>query len=219
MPLNPEAVADRIAADIAAGRHAVGSLLPGERPLCGALGVGRPLLREAIRLLAARGLVETRHGQGTRVVADRSRPIEGAFAGVSPSAADLLELRLAVETAIAAAAARRRSPRDLADLEAILGQAAGCADLERAAALDVAFHARLAEASGNPLFALTLRPLAELLHQDRPLGLRRLGMAAALADHRAVLAAVRSARPAAAAAAMRRHLERVAQALETRNPR
>lgn len=214
MPLNPEAVADRIAADIAAGRHVVGSLLPGERPLCEALGVGRPLLREAIRLLAARGLVETRHGQGTRVVADRSRPVAGAFAGVEPSAADLLELRLAVETAVAASAARRRTARDLADLEALLAEAAITTDLERAAAIDVAFHARLAEAAGNPLFGLTLRPVSGLLRQDRPAGLRRLGTAAALADHRAILAAVRAGRPAAAAAAMRRHLERVASALD-----
>lgn len=211
---NPEAIAERIAADIATGRHAMGSLLPGERPLCEALKVGRPLLREAIRLLAARGLVETRHGQGTRVVADRSRPLRGAFTGVLPGgradAGHLLELRLAVETGIAAAAARRRSEADLADLEALLAEAAACTRLEVAAGLDVRFHARLAEAAGNPLFILTLKPLSGLLEQDRPAGLAAIGAATAVADHRAILTAVRRGQVDAAAAAMRRHLERVA---------
>lgn len=215
---NPEAIAERIAADIAAGRHPVGSLLPGERPLCETFKVGRPLLREAIRLLVARGLVETRHGQGTRVVADRSRPLRGAFAGVlsggRADAGHLLELRLAVETAVAAAAARRRSAGDLIDLEALLAEAAACTGLEAAADLDVRFHARLAQASGNPLFILTLKPLAGLLEQDRPAGLAGIGAAVALADHRAILTAVRHGRPVAAAAAMRRHLERVAETVK-----
>lgn len=214
MTLNPEAIAERIAADIAAGRHAVGSLLPGERPLCEAFRVGRPLLREAIRLLAARGLVETRHGQGTRVVADRSRPLRGAFAGVLPGgggdAAHLLELRLAVECAVAAAAARRRSVADLAELEELLAAAATAGGLQEAADLDVRFHARLAQASGNPLFVLTLKPLAGLLEQDRPAGLAGIGAAAALADHRAILTTVRRRQASAASAAMRRHLEHVA---------
>lgn len=220
MTRNPEAIAERIAADIAAGRYAVGSLLPGERPLCEALQVGRPLLREAIRLLVAQGLVETRHGQGTRVVADRSRPLRGAFASVLPGghadAGHLLELRLAIETAIAAAAASRRSAMDLVELEGILSAAAICTEIEMAADFDVRFHARLAQASGNPLFALTLKSLAGLLQQDRPAGLAGIGAAAALADHRAIVGAVRDGRPAAAAAAMRRHLKRVAASMPVR---
>lgn len=209
-----EAIADHLAGDIAAGRLAVGKLLPGERPLCLQLGVGRPLLREAIRLLAARGLVESRHGQGTRVVADHARPVRHAFAGVlageDSQSAHLMELRLAIETAVAAAAARRRQPADLEALAAIIEQQAATADVTQAAALDVAFHERLNLAARNPLFAVTLQPITELLQRNRPLELARIGPAAALTDHRAILAAVRARRPQVAALAMRRHLERVA---------
>ncbi len=219
MTRNPEAIAERIAADIAVGRHAVGSLLPGERPLCEAFKVGRPLLREAIRLLVARGLVETRHGQGTRVVADRSRPLRGAFTGVlsggRADAGHLMEFRLSVETAIAATAARRRSEMDLVELEGILSVSMKSADIRKAADADVRFHARLAEATGNPLFVLTLKTLSGLLRQDRPVGLAGIGAATALADHQAILGAVRDGRPAAAASAMRRHLDRVAASLLT----
>jgi DNA-binding FadR family transcriptional regulator len=222
LPTRGEAIADRLATDIAAGRYPRGSLLPGERSLCQTLGVGRPLLREAIRLLAARGLVEIRHGQGTRVIADHGRPVRGAFVQALSDApatrsTHLLELRLPLEAAIARAAAQRRSAADLADLEAILAAfaarvAASPGDLDGLAALDVRFHARLAEAAANPLFIAVLGPLAGLLEEDRQAGLADLTPATALADHRRILAAVQARRPEVAARAMAAHLRRVARA-------
>jgi GntR family transcriptional repressor for pyruvate dehydrogenase complex len=207
-------LATHLSQAIAEGRYPVGALLPGERPLCVELGVGRPLLREAIRLLAARGLVESRHGQGTRVIADRPRPVHGALAnavaGHGNGEAHLLELRLAIECALAEAAARRRNEADLADLEDIFRTAEHTTDPDQLAELDVRFHARLAQAARNPLFDLVLAPLADLLRQDRPLGLAIMGADTAHADHRALLKAVRGADPAAAARAMRRHLGRLA---------
>ena len=116
-------------------------------------------------------------------------------------------LRACVQQMLDAVRSVARAAADLAELESLLTQTA--ADPAAGAALDVRFHARLAQAARNPLFTLVLEPLAGLLEQDRPLGLAGIGPAAALRDHRAILAAVRAGRPTVASAAMRRHLERV----------
>jgi GntR family transcriptional repressor for pyruvate dehydrogenase complex len=210
------AVVDRLEAEIRAGTWPRDSLLPPERVLCGRLGVSRPALREAIRILQSRGLLMVRHGVGARVTGATSRPVKEVYhralgEGVDAPAA-LMEARLALEPAIAALAATRADEADIARIQALLDAfvAAGD-DLGRLADLDVAFHQALAAAARNPLFTVMLEPLGQLLVEERLAGLVQLSPANALAHHRAVFAAVAAHKPELAAKRMRQHLEATAQ--------
>ena len=118
-PIKPrqryEDVADRLAADIRAGRLAPGERLPSERDLARRLEVGRASVREAIAALQVAGMIETRPGSGSFVAAgaaERSRETHDS----SPS--DLLEARALLEPAVARLAAQRGGPD--AEIEALL---------------------------------------------------------------------------------------------------
>ena len=117
---------------------------PSERELATRFGVGRPLIREALRSLAELGLIETIPARGTFVRAGTRHPRRPA-GGHAPSAAgavtahELSEARLMLETGTARQAAQRATPEDIERLEAILevlDQSAGIEHVER----DLAFH-------------------------------------------------------------------------------
>src|SRR5918998_3790136 len=118
-----EQVADRIAADIRAGRLAPGDRLPSERDLARSLEVGRASVREAIAALQVAGVLETRPGSGSFVAAgagERARESHDA----SPS--DLLEARALLEPAVARLAAQRGRPDP--EAEALLNAMEAAAD-------------------------------------------------------------------------------------------
>jgi GntR family transcriptional repressor for pyruvate dehydrogenase complex len=211
------AVVERLEAEIRAGTWPRDSLLPPERVLCGTLGVSRPALREAIRILQSRGLLLVRHGVGARVTGATSRPVKEVYhraLGGSDVAAKLMEARLALEPAIAALAAARADAEDLSRIEDLLDAFAhAMAELPRLAELDVAFHQALASAARNPLFTVMLEPLGQLLAEERLTGLVQLSPANALAHHRAIHAAVAARRPELASRRMRQHLEATAAEL------
>lgn len=152
-------VARMIALDIIAGRAAEGSKLPGDVELVRRFGVSRPVLRESVKTLVAKGLLTTKARVGTVV---RERAAWNMFdadllawhlqAGIDRRfLGDLAEIRLAVEPHAAALAAQRRSEADLAAMRA------GLAAMEREpsdsvafAEADLALHLAVANASGNP---------------------------------------------------------------------
>lgn len=199
-------------AQILSGQLAPGDLLPSERAISVAMNVSRSVVREALGRLADRALVRSVHGSGTRVEAPSSRPITEGLQRLlrqgEVQLAQLAEVRLPLETAIAALAARHRSDEQLermARTQQVLAEPS--ASLEAQAAADVAFHALLAEASGNPLFGVVLEPIQQLLIESRRRTLGRHGAALAHAHHGAILAAVVRRDEAGAAEAMRRHLQ------------
>ena len=150
---------------IVTGVHQPGDTLPGEIECAESLHVSRSAYREAVRMLAAKGLVESRPKAGTQV-SPRSRwnlldpeVLEWMFEG-EPSEAfvrSLFELRLIVEPAAAALAAERRTGRELSALGHALGEMArhGLTTAEGRAA-DQAFHHLILEATRNePLTTLS----------------------------------------------------------------
>ena len=197
---------------ILSGALAPGDLLPSERAIASEMDVGRNVVREAISRLASLGLVCTVHGSGTRVEAPSGRPITQTYERLLRRGrlelAQLAQVRLPLETAIAGLAAEHRSEEQLGRLartqEALASERAG---LEEQVQADLDFHAILAEASGNPLFDLVLSPMQELLIESRRRTLGRHGARLAYEHHAAVLEAVRARDAAAAAEAMRRHLQ------------
>jgi GntR family transcriptional repressor for pyruvate dehydrogenase complex len=205
-------IAEQFERAILSGELPPGNLLPSERDLSARLGVSRSVVREALGRLASLGLVKSVHGSGTRVQAPESKQVTVGYqrllAAPGYRLEDLAAVRLPLETAIAAAAAVHRTDAHLARLEktqAVLGSPRRTLAAQVKADLD--FHAVLAEATGNPLFQVVLSPIRELLIQSRWRTLDRYGAGLAHRHHTRILAAVRAGNAAAAAAAMREHLE------------
>ncbi len=205
-------IADHFERAILSGELPPGELLPSERDLSAQMGVSRSVVREALGRLASLGLVRSVHGSGTRVEAAATRPLTVAYQRLLSRPDfhldDLSAVRLPLETAIAAAAAARRTDEHLARLDRtqkILGNPRR--GLEAHVKADLEFHALLAEATGNPLFQVVLVPIQELLIHSRWRTLGRYGADLACRHHAAILAAVRAGDSEAAARAMREHIE------------
>jgi DNA-binding FadR family transcriptional regulator len=204
--------AQRIEQAILSGKLAAGDHLPSEREISAEMGVSRSVVREALSRLAIMGLVRSVHGSGTRVEAPSGKPIAAGYQILlrrgEVRLADVAAVRLPLETAIAAEAARRRSDDHLIRLEAAQAALADKrSSLEGHVRADLEFHAVLAEATGNPLFGIVLTPIQELLIETRKRTVGRHGAALAHEHHARILEAVRSGDSAAAAEAMRAHLE------------
>jgi len=192
-----------------------GSALPTETELARQFAVNRSTVREALRNLQSAGLLE-RRGGGKKLFV--SRPAVSAVGGGLSEAlslhdarfADVWEALLAMEPAIAAAAARRRRADQVEELATIAREFAA-ADLPADQAVDRVglFFRAVGRASGNPVFVIANEPLVQLVEPglaiiiDRlPQARRRIATAqAALVD------AIRRRASGAAATWMRRHVE------------
>lgn len=194
------------------GDIAPGEKLPSEPRLATEHGVSRTVVREAIARLNLEGLVHTRRGSGSYALTPPADDADGA-PPLARSLADrlaLVEYRLALEAEAAALAATRRTPAQLAALADRLDSLAS-SDGHPATAMqhDFAFHRLVAEAAGNRFLLEALDRLGPQMiamprgRLDRHDGGR---FAAVVQEHRAVLAALESQDPLAAAAAMRVHL-------------
>ncbi|MEU4385945.1 FCD domain-containing protein [Promicromonospora sp. NPDC023805] len=194
------------------GDIAPGEKLPSEPRLATEHGVSRTVVREAIARLNLEGLVHTRRGSGSYALTPPADDADGA-PPLARSLADrlaLVEYRLALEAEAAALAATRRTSAQLAALADRLGSLAS-SDGHPATAMqhDFAFHRLVAEAAGNRFLLEALDRLGPQMiamprgRLDRHDGGR---FTAVVQEHRAVLAALESQDPLAAAAAMRVHL-------------
>jgi GntR family transcriptional regulator, transcriptional repressor for pyruvate dehydrogenase complex len=194
-----------------------GDRLPSERHLAQQFGVSRTVIREAVRSLAARGLLDVRSGSGTVVGAlpfDSAAESMGLLLnlGITSGRIDLdkvMEVRRMLEVEIAGLAACHATPQDIASLVAILSEAeSGFEDEETFVRTDVAFHAALARATQNELFLVLLASIGDVLVQLRHLGWRTPGAATrALAYHRKVLESVKAGDVNGARQAMDAHMD------------
>ncbi len=203
------------------GRLRSGDRLPSERTLANDLGVGRPVVREALRMLESTGLIEVRRGSGAYASSHgRASLLQGLLAGGEPRRKelfDLLEVRRALEIEIAGLAAER------ADADALTPLADNLDAFERLVdalnpethydamfKLDLDFHVLLSRSTGNLFFTHILESLVELMLRSRQVTIRTPGgPRRTLAFHRAVLAAVRAGDAVRARRAMLEHLEDV----------
>lgn len=166
-------IADEIGSSILCGRRAVGSLLPKEMDAAVDLGVSRTAYREAVRLLVAKGLVETRPKVGTHVTHRRRWQVldpdvlRWAFHS-GPSLTfvqELFELREILEPHAAELAARRRSMEQLAIMGHALEEMArhGLASAEGRAA-DQRFHEEILVATGNQALMTLSASICAAIH-------------------------------------------------------
>ncbi|MGF6886931.1 DNA-binding FadR family transcriptional regulator [Nocardia sp. GAS34] len=220
-------VVDLLGARVVSGIYAENAQLPNESDLASELGVSRGGVREAVKALAAKGLVDPRPRVGTRVL-PRSAwnlmdpEVIGWHSTDSSFVRDLLELRLIVEPGAARLAAERVDPAQIAAMTTAYDAMAEHASQlpERSSefvAADLAFHLALLRASGNQL----VEQLGRLLETGLQHGLEATselpgGVERTLPMHRAVLDAVRRHRPEAAAKASRQLIETTAAAMAAR---
>jgi DNA-binding FadR family transcriptional regulator len=217
--------AERLLQKMHSDRLAPGTRLPSEQAMAEHFGVSRTIVREAIALLKADGLITTRKGSGAYVC---KNDLPGAVKGDKAteqsvqSLLNLIEVRRGLEAETAALAALRRTPGQLADIEHALRSieqavAAGVDGVEE----DVRFHLCIAEATGNPywvkfveMFAQSMRSAVKVTRANEA---RRLDFSTQVRkEHEKIVAAIAAGDPELARAAATEHMahaaERVRQA-------
>jgi GntR family transcriptional regulator, transcriptional repressor for pyruvate dehydrogenase complex len=166
----PELVLNRIEAKIASGALRAGERLPSERELAELLGVSRPVVREALRVLEARGAVRSQAGQGPgsgttidRVPRDAlTRLLRVHTALGSFPLKDIVEVRVALERSIVVLACRNAQPHELTRMRAtLLAMDEAEVDAGGFNQLDIDFHVALADAGGNRLMSDLTRAICE----------------------------------------------------------
>jgi GntR family transcriptional regulator, transcriptional repressor for pyruvate dehydrogenase complex len=215
-----DAVAAQIAERILSGALSPGQALAPERELGREFGVSRTVIREAIRSLSGKGMVESIGGSGVRVLAIDAGTVGESLRNLLRSSdvdyAKVDEVRRAVEVAAAGVAAARVTPADVARAEAELRRMRDrIDDLEECVQADVAFHRTIAEATCNELFSMLLDSLGAPLVEVRRTNLGRGGVARRrriIAAHRRILDAVAAGDAERAREAMEAHLDEVRRA-------
>lgn len=206
-----DGVADQLRDLIHRGDLSPGDRLPSERRLCDMLKVGRLAVREGLATLRAQGYVEVRRGQhGGSFVTELVVPYRDWWIKMSQQPAllyDIMELREAVETAIARLAAARRTDTDLRHLQQAVDSARDCSDAGVFRQADSAFHAALARAARNDrLFTAMLSCRGDLFVPANTEMVTKEGMSDTHRQHTRVLDAVEAGDGDAAALAMTDHL-------------
>ena len=149
-----DAAVERLRDEIRSGSWPIGSKIPTEAKLVDMLGLSRPSVREAVRSLVQLGLLETRQGDGTYVVAEDEMTVALQHAIEVADDAEVLTVRRALDVLAASEAAHHRSAEDLVELRAALDArraAVAAADVSAFIDHDVAFHLGVARASKNSL--------------------------------------------------------------------
>ena len=171
------------------------------------------MIREALRSCTALGLTVTKTGKGTFVVADK---VANDLALGQYSARDLTEARPHIEVPAAGLAAERRSDGELETLRHLVAAMRTETDPESWVALDSSFHAAIARASGNRVFASVVADIrGALAHQSETLNMVADRQHASDAEHQDILAAIEAGSAGDARAAMAHHLHAVGLALES----
>lgn len=201
---------------IFSGKLEPGESLPSESELSAELGVSRLTVREGVRTLQARALLEVSHGRRPVVAYPNAAPLHDFFSASvrrDPQALlELLEVRLAIEVHTAELAARHATKSDIAALEAALETMWQAVDDEDAFnAADVRFHAAIAAASGNRMLSFIVEGMEEPLHTSRLASIQGFhtqsaDLAALAQAHQIIYERIAERDATGAAAGMREHL-------------
>lgn len=206
-----QGVVEALTQRILLGQLKPGEKLPSESSIVLEHGVSRTVVREAISKLQASGLVETRHGIGTFVLAQHAQQGLRLHVDTVASVRNMLELRLGLEVQAVALAALRRSDEQLAHMRQALD--ASLANNDSCVEEDKRFHQLIAEATGNTFFTEIMLHLGSaMIPRTQVKGAERggadfakLGQLANL-EHEAIFNAIKRQDPDAARAAMVLHL-------------
>lgn len=214
-----ELIADQLLRRISNGRLHPGDQLPTERELTQAFGAGRSSVREALRMLESKGVIED-VGNGSFVVSGWANPLNTSLRLLlnldQATMLDVYELRRILECEAAGLAAERRTEAHLELMDAAIAEMAAAlerSDGDRAASYidgDLRFHLAIAEATRNGVILHTMGALREVIRRALTSIFRIPGSPEHSQDHhRAIREAIAVRDADAARAEMLAHLVRV----------
>jgi GntR family transcriptional regulator, transcriptional repressor for pyruvate dehydrogenase complex len=211
-----EQIVQQIEESILKGFLKTGDQLPAERELAQQFGVSRTAVREAVKALHEKGLVEAYSGRGTFVTDATSQSVRQSFdrmirIGSPDSSVHLAQLRAIVEPPIAALAAIQMEEQHLGVMrEAVKVMDRKREDPKAYIEADLDFHLALAEAAANPLILSLIDSIVGVLREQRiEIFNVKGGPERGQFHHKRILAAVEQRDPAKARDAMQAHLEQV----------
>jgi GntR family transcriptional repressor for pyruvate dehydrogenase complex len=210
-----EEVVSQICSLIDEGRLKQGDQLPTERELSETFKVSRATIREAIRTLESQKLVQSRHGEGTYVLASSEEnlvhPLAAALFSEKDNIQDIFYVRKVIEPHIAELAAENATPDEIEELAAIISESGRSnKNGTSGAKYDTGFHSLLARMSKNAVLERLQAALADFSEQTRNEYLQDEERSKqSFTGHHKVFAAVKDGDSTAARRAMRRHLEEV----------
>ena len=220
-------LADEVVAQIeeaiVGGRLQPNDRLPTEGELCKQFEVSRTVVREAMRILTTKGLVDVRPGSGA-VICEPSTQVISDYTSLLLNIGreeiqvdEIAEVRRCLELQIASEAAERRTDRNLAQLESYIDNMRSADDAKTFVEFDMAFHLGLAEATQNRLYLILLNTLVEVIFNfSLLLTVKDDTRERAIQFHVQLLEAVRDRDRAAAQRTMKNHLETFAETLQNR---
>ncbi|MGL3151837.1 FadR/GntR family transcriptional regulator [Microbacterium sp. A82] len=212
-----QSVVDGLLDEIIAGRLEAGETLPAEADLAALLGVSRLTLREGVRLLQAQGVIVPVPGSRHRVApVDEWTGLEAVVrfsrsgGARRRSSLDLIDMRVMFETGAAELAAPRCTDEHIERLEELLEEmrsAHANGDVPGFVDADLAFHDVIFAAADNRILVASVRPLTAILQDSRSETSAVLEIREhAIAEHAAVLEAMRTRSGSAAREAMASHM-------------
>lgn len=224
-----ESTVDRLLDLVTSGAVQTGDPLPAEAALAAQLEVSRLTLREAVKVLADRGVLEPIHGRGTfvrpphqwtdlaAIIAWQSRT-----SGPRDIALQLVEIRQMIEIGAAGLAAERRSDDDVTRLAEMLEtyhEAHSTDSIAETVRTDLEFHDLILRATGNPFLLTVFDPIKEALRTGRTqTSSHRAVREHAIVHHEAILEAIREGDADQARRAMRAHMVQTAGDVRTYLP-
>src|SRR5579872_2733117 len=217
-----EQIVQQIEESIVKGDLKAGDQLPAERELAQRFGVSRTAVREAVKALREKGLVEAYSGRGTFITDGTTQAVRQSLdlmvkIGQPEGSTHLAEVRAILEPEIAALAAVRIQEAELATMrEAVTVMDRAGQDPEAYIEADLDFHLALAEGAANPLILSLLDSIVGLLREQR-LRIFRVpgGPERGQIHHKKILEAVEKKDAEKARQAMRAHLSQVSEDSKT----
>lgn len=213
-------VAEQIRTRIMDGQLGPGDQLPGERELAEQFAVSRVTIRQALVALETMGFIEIRVGSGTYMIDETSAITVARFASAlsfhEGMVSQPMEARRLVEPALAALAAERAGPQDIAALQQSLDrQVRLVAQGEPFSDEDSSFHLSIAKAAGNDIMLHVVGILHNVVWTSRARSHRLTPkvLSDSLEHHERILAAIESRSSESAYAAMMFHLTEIEGAL------
>ena len=189
-----------------------GQRLPPERDLAAMLGVSRPALREAIKILEAHQRLVVRHGQGVFVGLNKQDLVRQRVANLEVSLMELFRVREVLESAAANWAAASATPEEIEALSRILQEQeeayAEPVDYVRLKQLDGEFHTAIVTMAKNRFLSQTFGALQEMIDEGMETTLQVPGrLEISRNDHHRVFAAIKEGNADMAAASAAIHID------------
>ncbi len=218
LPSLTDALFTKLEARIVSGEIPPGSRFPSQKEIAEAENVSRTVVREAVARLEAQGFAVSRQGSGVYVpdtVHYRAFQVTRDELSELSDVVKLLEMRLAIETEMAALAASRRSAADVSAMRAALRRMAEVSDDPAASTeADSAFHVTIAKATQNPYYlrlidflGVRLVPPRTLYLRDQPPRVHEAYVKKVHREHESIVEAIVRMDSARARSAARRHMQ------------